>query len=51
MTRPLRIEYPGAWYHVTARGNARQRIYTDAEDFRAFPGLLGKLSGVMLTAS
>ncbi|MGI0047668.1 MAG: transposase, partial [Nitrosotalea sp.] len=27
MARPLRIEYPGAVYHVTARGNARQRIY------------------------
>ena len=44
MARPLRIEYPGAWYHVTARGNARQRIYTDAKDFQAFLELLGKLS-------
>ena len=44
MTRPLRIEYPGALYHVTARGNARQRIYVDAEDYRAFLNLLGKLS-------
>jgi hypothetical protein len=26
MARPLRIEYPGAVYHVTARGNARQRL-------------------------
>ena len=44
MTRPLRIEYPGALYHVAARGNARQRIYVDAEDYRAFLNLLGKLS-------
>lgn len=44
MARPLRIEYPGALYHVTARGNARQRIYADAQDFRAFLELLGKLS-------
>ena len=44
MTHPLRIEYPGALYHVTARGNARQRIYVDAEDYRAFLNLLGKLS-------
>ncbi len=44
MARPLRIEYPGALYHVTARGNARQRIYTQAQDFQAFLELLGKLS-------
>lgn len=44
MARPLRIEYPGALYHVTARGNARQSIYSDTEDFRAFLELLGKLS-------
>lgn len=27
MSRPLRIEYPGAYYHVTARGVARQDIF------------------------
>ena len=27
MARPLRIEYPGAFYHVTARGNDRRRIF------------------------
>jgi putative transposase len=32
MTRPLRIEYAGAIYHVTSRGNARQDIYLDDED-------------------
>jgi len=32
MTRPLRIEYPGAVYHVTSRGNARQEIFLDDED-------------------
>ena len=32
MARPLRIEYPGAVYHVTARGNARDDIFlTDAD--------------------
>jgi len=25
MTRPLRIEFPGAIYHVTSRGNVEQR--------------------------
>ncbi len=29
MTRPLRIEYPGAVYHVTSRGNARGDIFGD----------------------
>ena len=31
MARPLRLEYPGAWYHVMNRGLARQPIFrTDA---------------------
>lgn len=29
MARPLRIEFPGAVYHVTARGNRREPIYVD----------------------
>jgi len=29
MSRPLRLEFPGAVYHVTSGGNARQRIYRD----------------------
>jgi len=32
MSRPLRIEYAGALYHVTARDNARKDIYLDDED-------------------
>ena len=27
MGRPLRIEYPDAFYHITARGNERQSIW------------------------
>ena len=27
MARPLRLEFPGALYHVTSRGNARQAIF------------------------
>jgi putative transposase len=34
MTRPLRIEYGGAIYHVTVRGNARQKIFLDDKDRR-----------------
>ncbi len=40
MARPLRIEYPGAVYHVTARGNARQDIFLDDDDRRQFLALL-----------
>ena len=34
MARPLRIEYGGAIYHVTVRGNARQKIFRDDRDRR-----------------
>lgn len=40
MTRPLRIEYAGALYHITARGNAKQDIYLDNEDRRQFLEIL-----------
>jgi len=36
MARPLRIEFPGALYHVTSRGNARQRVFLDDEDRETF---------------
>jgi putative transposase len=32
MSRPLRIEYPGALYHVTSRGDRREPIYRDDAD-------------------
>lgn len=40
MSRPLRIEYAGAVYHLTSRGNARQDIYLDDDDRRDFLDLL-----------
>jgi putative transposase len=27
MARPLRIQYPDAFYHVTSRGNERKAVY------------------------
>lgn len=36
MTRPLRIEFKGAVYHITSRGNARQAIFLTGEDFTDF---------------
>ena len=38
MSRPLRIEYSGAVYHVTSRGNARNKIFSDDEDRRTEKG-------------
>ena len=40
MARPLRIEYPGAVYHVTSRGNDRQAIYETKADRYKFLKLL-----------
>lgn len=40
MARPLRIEFPGAVYHVTSRGNARQDIVADDRDRSQFLSLL-----------
>ena len=36
MARPLRIEYPGAVYHVTSRGNERKAIFKSEVDKDAF---------------
>ncbi len=44
MTRPLRIEYPGAWYHVMNRGTCRQPIFKYRKHFDIFLALLGEIS-------
>src|SRR5437899_12157549 len=36
MARPLRIEYDGALYHVTSRGNERKAIFKDDSDRELF---------------
>jgi putative transposase len=43
MTRPLRLEFPGALYHVTARGNRRNPIFRDDADRRAWLDVLGRV--------
>ena len=43
MTRPLRIEYPGAIYHITSRGNARERIFLEDADRLIFLEVLGSV--------
>jgi len=42
MARPLRIQYPGAYYHVTCRGNERREIFRDDSDRRKFLELLAR---------
>jgi REP element-mobilizing transposase RayT len=36
MSRPIRIQYSGAVYHVMNRGNARQRIFKTSEHYQLF---------------
>ena len=36
MARPLRIEYPGAAYHVISRGNAKKPVFKDDADHENF---------------
>ena len=43
MARPLRIEFPGAVYHLTSRGNARQPVFADAQDRHAFLDTLAEV--------
>lgn len=40
MARPLRIEFPGAVYHVTSRGNAQQNIFLNDTDHKNFLKIL-----------
>jgi REP-associated tyrosine transposase len=43
VARPLRLEYPGAIYHLIARGHERSNIYRDADDRKKFLALLGSI--------
>lgn len=36
MARPLRIQYPGAVYHITSRGNEKKSVYKDDQDRENF---------------
>jgi REP element-mobilizing transposase RayT len=43
MARPLRIEYPGAFYHIIQRGNERRDIFISEQDRVKFYGYLSIL--------
>jgi REP element-mobilizing transposase RayT len=40
MARPLRIEYPGAWYHVINRGRRKEKIFQNEKDYKTFLNVL-----------
>jgi len=43
MTRPLRLEFAGALYHITSRGDRREDIYENDKDHQSFLQLLGQV--------
>jgi len=43
MSRPIRIEFPDALYHVTARGDRREDIFEDDQDRLMFLSTLGQV--------
>ncbi len=45
MARKLRVEYPGAVYHVMNRGDRREPIFRDDEDRQQFISTLGQTCG------
>ncbi len=44
MSRPLRIEFAGAVYHVTLRGNGRKPIFRNDQDRLSFLEVLHKVN-------
>jgi REP element-mobilizing transposase RayT len=44
MARPLRITYPGAFYHITSRGNERKAIFKSRADRQKFLAYLESAS-------
>ena len=44
MARPLRIEYPGAVYHATSRGNEKKPIFKDDHDRESFLAILTRVN-------
>ena len=45
MARKLRVEYPGAVYHVMNRGDRREPIFRDDQDRQSFLSTLGETCG------
>jgi putative transposase len=43
MSRPIRLEFPDALYHITSRGDRREDIYDDDADSEAFLKTFSKI--------
>jgi hypothetical protein len=43
MAIPLRIEFAGALYHITSRGDRQEAIYEDDEDHEMFLAVLAEV--------
>ncbi len=43
MSRPLRIQFPDAWYHVMNRGRRGEKVFEGKNDYNAFIDLLKEL--------
>ena len=43
MARPLRIEFAGALYHITSRGDGREDIYLNDSDRERFIAVLAQV--------
>jgi len=46
MSRPLRIQYPGAWYHIMNRGACRKPVFHTNQDRTTFLNLLGEITQI-----
>ena len=46
MSRPLRIQYQDAWYHIMNRGRRGEKIFETREDYLTFIDLLKELNDV-----
>ncbi len=44
MSRALRVQWEGCWYHLTSRGNERKAIFREDEDRLHFLGLLSEMT-------
>ncbi len=46
MSRPLRIQYPDAWYHVMNRGRRGESVFLEKQDYSMFVELLKEVGGM-----
>ena len=43
MVRPVRMDYPGTFYHILSRGNEKREIFRDEKDYLKFLDILGTM--------